>query len=132
MGERIRDVRKTLGLTQQEFSDRIGVSRNSVASYETGVRTPLDSVVTLIVRTFNVNEHWLRTGEGEMFNEVTQDDRIAEFVGEALAGRPEHIKRRMLSALSKLREEDWDAVDYFVQVLLDEKAEREQEDKKED
>ena len=68
MGENIRKLRKTLGLTQQEFADRLSVSRNNIATYETGKSNPGDAVLTLICREFNVNETWLRTGTGEMFN----------------------------------------------------------------
>ena len=127
MKDRIRDLRKALQMTQQEFAAKIGASRNSIASYETGARVPLDSVLTLISRTFNVNEDWLRTGEGQMFNEVTRDERIAEFVGEALNGKSDSIKRRMISVLSRMNDDDWSAVEHFAELLLEERG-----DKKED
>ena len=66
MKERIKALRKTLGLTQQEFADRVGLKRNSLANYETGRNTPMDAVMKSICREFNVNETWLRTGNGEM------------------------------------------------------------------
>jgi len=64
---RIKKLRKFLDLTQQEFADRIGIKRNTLANYEVGRNEPIDAVVNLICREFNVNETWLRTGEGEMF-----------------------------------------------------------------
>ena len=67
MNERIKKLRKTLDLTQQEFADRIGMKRNTIANYETDRNEPSNSVITLICKTFDVSEHWLRTGEGEMF-----------------------------------------------------------------
>lgn len=67
MNERIRKLRRTLDLTQKEFGDRIGVKGNTIATYEGGRNEPIDSVISLICREFNVNEKWLRTGEGEMF-----------------------------------------------------------------
>lgn len=67
MNERIKKLRRSLDLTQQEFADRIGVKRNTIANYETGRNAPIDSVLSLIVREFNVNEEWLRTGNGDMF-----------------------------------------------------------------
>lgn len=127
MKDRIRDLRKALQMTQQEFAAKIGASRNSIASYETGARVPLDSVLTLISRTFNVNEDWLRTGEGAMFNEVTRDERVAEFVGEALNGKSDSIKRRMISVLSRMNDDDWAAMEHFAELLLEERG-----DKKED
>ena len=127
MKDRIRDLRKSLRMTQQEFAAKIGASRNSIASYETGARVPLDSVLTLIARTFNVNETWVRTGEGAMFNEVTRDERVAEFVGEALNGKSDSIKRRMISVLSRMNDDDWSAMEHFAELLLEERG-----DKKED
>lgn len=68
MNERIKLLRRFLNLTQQEFADRIGVKRNTIANYETGRNDPIDSVVSLICREFGVNETWLRTGEGDMMD----------------------------------------------------------------
>lgn len=62
-------MRKSLNLTQQEFADRIGSKRNTIAKYETNANTPSTAVISLICREFNVNETWLRTGEGEMFKD---------------------------------------------------------------
>ena len=67
MGERIKKLRKALNLTQQEFADKLGTARNNIAGYEIGRRLPSDAVITLICRTFNVSESWLRVGEGEIF-----------------------------------------------------------------
>lgn len=74
MRERIKKLRRTLDLTQQEFGDRIGIKRNTVANYETGRNEPVDSVVALICREFNVNEEWLRDGTGEMFAPDASDE----------------------------------------------------------
>jgi transcriptional regulator with XRE-family HTH domain len=65
--ERLKKLRKELDLTQQEFADRIGISRGNIATYETRDGSPGSSVINLICREFNVSETWLRTGEGEMF-----------------------------------------------------------------
>lgn len=67
MNERIRKLRKTLELTQKEFANRIGIKQNTVATYEIGRSEPIDAVIALICREFNVNEEWLRTGIGTMF-----------------------------------------------------------------
>jgi hypothetical protein len=65
--ERIRKLRRILDLTQQDFADRIGMKRNTIANYETGRNDPSTSVISLICREFNVNKNWLETGEGEIF-----------------------------------------------------------------
>lgn len=67
MNERIKKLRKDLDLTQREFGERIGVKPNTIATYEIGRNEPIDAVISLICREFNVSEKWLRTGEGEMF-----------------------------------------------------------------
>lgn len=79
MKERIRKLRKELDMTQQQFAERIGVKRNSYANYETGRNTPIDAVIKSICREFNVNEEWLRTGNGEMFKAAPSDvlDQLA-------------------------------------------------------
>ena len=66
IGERIKELRKALGLTQTKFGDRIGLKQNSVALIETG-RPTSDQTIFAICREFRVNEEWLRTGTGEMF-----------------------------------------------------------------
>lgn len=69
LGERIKRVRKALDLTQQEFAERIGMKRNSIAQIEMG-RNTSDQTVVSICREFDVNETWLRTGEGDVFVKV--------------------------------------------------------------
>ena len=79
-GKRIKRLRKMLDLTQQKFGERLGIKGNTVAQYELGKSNPVDSVVSLICREFNVNEKWLRNGEGEMFNPAPTNtlDQLAE------------------------------------------------------
>lgn len=66
IGERIKQLRKALGMTQEKFADRIGLKRNSVALIELG-RDTSDQTIFAICREFRVNEEWLRTGAGDMF-----------------------------------------------------------------
>lgn len=72
MNDRIKEIRKTLNLTQDEFADKIGLARNSIASYESGRRTPNDAIIKLICREFNVDYFWLTEGKGEMFTQIPQ------------------------------------------------------------
>lgn len=68
MKDNIKALRKELGLTQYAFASAIGSAQNTIAGYETGRRKPSNQVISLICKTFNVNEEWLRTGKGEMFD----------------------------------------------------------------
>lgn len=67
MKDRIRKLRRALDLTQREFAERIGMKSNTIATYEMGRAFPSDPTINNICKEFDVNEAWLRTGEGEMF-----------------------------------------------------------------
>lgn len=74
MNGRIKELRNVLNLTQQEFADKIKVKRNTVATYEMGRSIPSDSAIALICKEFDVNEEWLRLGQGEMFRGVGSNE----------------------------------------------------------
>lgn len=84
MNERIKELRKELKLTQQEFADELKISRGNIGAYEVGKNAPSDAVVSLICKTFNVNEEWLRVGVGDMFLELPEEDEEAAYVSELL------------------------------------------------
>ena len=78
MNERIKALRKRLGLTQQAFADRLKIARGNIGAYEVGKNAPSDAVISLICKEFNVNEIWLRTGEGgddNMFTKVNEEEK---------------------------------------------------------
>ena len=118
VGDRIRELRKELGMTQQEFADRLKIKRNTIATYETGRNDPIDSVFVLICREFNVSEEWLRDGRGEMFLPKTRDEELAEFFGNVQGIGPESFKRRFVAMLSRLDEEDWTLLERMAERLL--------------
>ena len=130
MDERLKQLRKELGLTQQEFSDKIGIKRNTFAQYENGRNEPIDAVVRLICSTYNVNEEWLRTGAGEMFVSKNTNMRVQAWIEKVLAGRPEDIRFRAVSLLADMPEEWWNIL---ADRLADEarKIYEEEEHKKE-
>lgn len=81
MKNRIKKLRKELDLTQQAFADKIGMKQNTIAQYEMGRTTPSDAIIFSICREFGINEEWLRTGEGEMFEELTEQQKILKYTG---------------------------------------------------
>lgn len=115
MNERIKELRKSLGLTQLEFGEQVGVKANTIGNYEIGLRTPSDAVIRAICREFNVNENWLRTGEGEMFN--PQDEKLAAFVGSLVADDSDPFKRRMVEMLADLTPEEWKLLEKMAERL---------------
>lgn len=121
MYERLKKLRKTLDLTQQEFADRIGIKRNTLSTYESGRNIPIDAVIALICREFNVNEHWLRDGTGEMFIVQTRDEQIAAFIGGIQMDEEDSFKRRLISVLANLKEEQWELLAEIAEKLQNEK-----------
>ena len=117
MNERLKKLRKTLGLTQQEFADKIGSKRNTIAKYETNTNMPSAAVISLICREFDVNETWLKSGEGEMFISLTRDEEISRFVGETLSDESDTFKKRFISMLSNLDESDWEVLEKMVTLM---------------
>ena len=107
MNTRIKQLRKALHLTQADFGEKLGVKANTITNYELGNRTPSDAAILSICREFNVDETWLRTGEGSMFRPTSRDEQITAFVGEALSGTDPNFQRRLLSVLSRLSAEEW-------------------------
>lgn len=73
MNERLKQVRKTMNKTQKDFGGMLGVSRDTYASYETGRVIPNDTFIQLLCSIFNVNEEWLRNGNGEMFTQTSEN-----------------------------------------------------------
>lgn len=122
MNERIKEIRKYLNLTQQEFAEKIKVKRNTVATYEMGRSIPSDSAIALICKEFSVNEDWLRNGTGEMFIQQTKDEQIAAFVGNLLKDEEDSFKRRLISALAGLDDDGWDFLDQFLDSVQKKKS----------
>lgn len=118
INERIKELRKELKLSQQEFAERLNVKQATISAYEVGIRTPLDSIVNSICREFNVNETWLRTGEGPMFRPLGRDQELYTFIGNIALG-PDSFKRRFIEALAKMPEEQWDALYRLAKTLVD-------------
>lgn len=121
MCERIKILRKTLKLTQQAFAETLGLSRDTIANVEGGRIEIKDIFILSICREFNVNENWLRTGEGEMFIELSRDEQIAEFVGRTLSTESESFKKRFIAMLAKLDESDWETLEKIALELAQKK-----------
>ena len=117
MNERIKLLRNTLQMTQQEFADRIKVKRNTVATYEMGRSVPSDSAIALICKEFSVNEVWLRTGAGDMFLQENKDAQISQMLDEVIKANESDFKRRLISALSKLDDDGWDCLEKLVENI---------------
>ena len=118
MHDRIAMARRAIGLTQGQFAERIGLTRNFIWMVEKGERVPSDRTITDICREFGVNEIWLRTGVGEMFRQMTRGEEIMAFIGSSLSRGEDDIRVRMVAALAKLQPDQWDALEVVVDSLL--------------
>lgn len=114
MKDRLKELRKALDLSQQEFADKIGIKRGTIANYEVGRNEPIDAVVSLICEKFNVSENWLRTGNGEMFPPKDRLDEIAAITSDLFNSEPESFKYRLITAISKMSERDLEALEKLV------------------
>lgn len=122
MHERLKKLRKSLDLTQQELADRIGMKRNTIANYESKRNEPSTAVISLICREFNVNEDWLRNGtggEGNMFQPKSREDEIARTVKNLLNGENDTFKHRFINMLSRLSSSDWERLESEARRLLE-------------
>ena len=116
MKDRIKQLRRTFHLTQQEFADRLGIKRGALANYEIGRNEPIDAVISLICREFRGSETWLRTGEGEMFPTLSEDEHLAHFFGQ-MNTEGDTFRRRFLLTLSRLSDEEWRTLEALVQTI---------------
>ena len=111
MNKRIMQIRKQIPLNQDDFADALGLTKNFISLIETGKREPSDRTIRDICRIFNVNEEWLRTGEGEMFIPKTREDAIAELTLDLLKDEPDSFRNRVVSTLAKLSEKEWEVLE---------------------
>lgn len=125
--ERLKELRKKLGITQQEFADRIGIKRNSYANYETGRNTPIDAIVKSICREFNVNESWLRTGEGNLFLPEDREAEILRLANKLLTEPDGTFKSTIISAILETNSEDWEALERFIDRILEKERKKRSE-----
>lgn len=124
MKDRLKQLRKTLGLTQQAFADKLGVKRNTVGQWECGVNPLTDQTIFSICREFDVNKEWLCTGEGEMFVIRSDEEEIAAFLGDVLSEEGETYKKQLILALANLSDEGWRGIKEFLDAIIAEKKER--------
>ena len=124
IGERIKEVRKTEKLTQQEFADRLNLKRNTVGSYEVNVVDPSDRTIKDICDKFGIREEWLRTGEGEMhLGEDARSEKIEDFINSVVRDDDDTFKKRFLEMLAGLDPADWELLERMAEKLTQKKEE---------
>ena len=113
--ERVKEIRKTLGLTLEKFGERIGVTRGSMSNIENGNRNLTEQMTKSICREFSVDYMWLTTGEGEMF--IDTDDDFIERIDRIMAGEDE-ARKNLFKFMLELSDEDIAALDRLMKKAI--------------
>lgn len=114
-GERIREVRNTLGLTLEKFGDRLGVTKVAISNIEKGNRNLTEQMTKAICREFNVDYMWLTTGDGEMF--IDNDDDFIERIDRIMAGEDE-ARKNLFKFMFELSDDDIAALDRLMKKAI--------------
>jgi len=113
---RIKKIREELKLSQDEFSTTLGLQRNTISLIENEKRNPSERTLKDICREFNVDYHWLTTGDGEMFIET--DTNYIALIDRIMAGDNEFAKN-MFKTFTKFNVEDWEALEHMIDMFID-------------
>lgn len=117
MNERIKTLRKTLNLTLEQFGERVGVTKMTISRIENGKNNVTEQMCKSICREFNIREDWLKNGTGEMFEDLSEDEKIASILGSVFTDTDSEIydfKMAVFRELGKLDEKDWTAIRKLV------------------
>lgn len=131
MHDRIKSIRKALGITGAEFAARIGITASSVSTMENGKSNPSEQTIRSICREFGVNEVWLRTGDGEPFLATDYDAELGDLVRTRLLNRPMDFRRELITALLRFDPDgpEWQVLETIVRSVAESlKTEKPRED----
>ena len=119
MKERLKEIRKSNpnGKTQETFANYLEISKENISSYESGRRNPSDAFIKLVCEKCNVNEDWLRTGNGEMFMPETKDEQISKMLADVMKSEDGNFKKKLISALAQLDKDGLDELEEFVDMI---------------
>ena len=115
MNKRIRQIRLDLGLSQEEFGRRLGITKSAVSRIENSSNGASGQTVKSICREFSIDYAWLTTGQGEMF--VENDDQIAKLIDTVLAGENE-FARAIFRGFAQFSAEDWQQLHGLIKKFL--------------
>lgn len=117
-GDRIKAVRISAGLSQEKFGAKVKISGASVSLLESGRNNASEQTRSLICKEFNVNETWLRTGEGEMMAPIDQEEEILGFVRDLLTDAPD-FRRALVRVLARMTTDEWAMLEAKARELLE-------------
>lgn len=123
INSRLRQLRKTVKKSQEEFGKIIGISKSGISDIENGRRNVTEQHIIMLrnCQEFNVNETWLRTGQGKMFLELDREDEITKWLGSLV--KPDEnneFMKKFIHMLSKLNVEDWKVLEKMAVLMAEE------------
>lgn len=120
ISDRISWCVKESGLTKTAFADKINVTQQYVSNLCLGKKIPSDRTIADICREYDVNEDWLRTGQGDPYIQLSRDEELAQFFGDVMKGEDPDFRRRLLSVMSRLTTDEWALLEQMAWKLVDE------------
>lgn len=123
-GERVKQSRKSLGLTMEKFGERLGVTKTAISLIESGKNNLTDANIKAICREFNVDYIWLTTGEGKMF--VENDDEFRKKIDRIMASEDD-TRKILFKSLVDASDDDIATIKKFIKntaALFDDKKEK--------
>lgn len=121
MNNRIVQLRKSREWTQDEFAEKMGISKNYVSLIENGKKKPSDRLVSDICREFNVNEDWLRDGTLPM--KKSETDNLSTYVAQIAKGNDDFIKD-LIAAYMELDPNSKKALQVLTEKMYQNRKER--------
>lgn len=125
ISSRISTVIKSSGLTKTAFSKKIGLSQPFVSQLASGDASPSDRTIVDICREFGVSEHWLRTGEGEMFVRLSREEEITKFLMTVIRDPDSEFQRQLLATMAKLEPAQWKLMEQMLDDLIAQRTKKE-------
>ena len=113
MNERLKQLRKELNMKQGDFATALSISQGHLSDIENNRKEVSDRVISICSLKFNVNEEWLRTGNGKMFNPMSEDEELDNYIGR-ISGGEDKFKKNLLKALCKLTDEEWNVLKKII------------------
>lgn len=106
-----------MNMTLEKFGERLGVGKTAISNIENGSRNLTDQMSKSICREFNVNEEWLRTGNGEVFIDLDKENQLMIWAADILKDESDTYKRRFIKMLMELNESDWETLEKITTHL---------------
>ncbi len=116
INDRVKILRKELGLTLDRFGEHLGVKKSTLSNIENNRYGVTDQMIKSICREFNADYIWLTTGEGEIFKD--SDDTFLERIDRIMADE-NSLHKNIIRAAVNLDVEDLEAIERIVNKLKD-------------